>query len=194
MPTEIQFNEVVFMLEKLQTSPSRKLVILITLISLIPFLIITIIFQLDAAILASSGSPYGIVSFEFAFSEAMAKTILTDWGPTLIPVVLRGVYMDFGYIASYGLFMMGIMILIVRALKDRWQSIALFCAISPFIAGAFDIIENINLIVMLNDPVGFPSLVPTVASICAIFKFGFLLLVIGFAAIAGIVLLIKKLR
>jgi hypothetical protein len=180
------------MLERFKTSPSRKLVILITLISLIPFLILTILFQLDGAVLASSG--YGIVSFEFAFSEAIAKTMLTAWGPGLIPVVLRGVYMDFGYIASYGFFMMGVMILIVRALKDRWQSIALFCTISPFIAGAFDIVENINLIVMLTDPVGFPSLVPTVASICAIFKFGFLLLVIGFAAIAGIALLIRKLR
>ena len=56
------------------------------------------------------------------------------------------------------------------------------------------IIENINLIMMLNDPVGFLSFVPTVASICAVFKFGFLLLVIGFAAIAGIVLLIRKLQ
>jgi len=180
------------MLEKLKTSPSKKIVILITLIALIPFIILTIRFQLDGTVLASSG--YGIVSFEFAFTEAMAKTMLTAWGPALISVVLRGTYMDFGYIASYGFFMMGVMILITRALKDRWQSMALFCTISPFIAGAFDIVENINLIVMLNDPVGFSSFVPTVASVCAIFKFGFLLLVIGFAAIAGIALLIRKLR
>jgi hypothetical protein len=180
------------MLEKLKTSPSKKIVILITLIAFIPFLILTIIFQLDGAALASSG--YGIVSFEFAFSETMAKTMLMAWGPTLIPLVLRGTYMDFGYIASYGFFMMGVMILIVRALQDRWQSIALFCTISPFIAGVFDIVENINLIMMLNDPVGFPSFAPTVASICAICKFGFLLLVIGFAAIAVIALLIRKFR
>lgn len=180
------------MLEKLKTSPSRNLVILITLISFVPFIILTILFQLDSAALASSG--YGIVSFEFAFNEAMAKTMLTAWGPTLIPLVLQGTYMDFGYIASYSVFMMGIMILVVRALKDRWQSIALFCTVAPFIAGAFDIVENINLIMMLNDPVGFLSFVPTVASICAVFKFGFLLLVIGFAAIAGIILLIRKFR
>lgn len=178
------------MLEKLKASPSKTIVILIILISVIPFIILTILFQLDEAILAISG--YGIVNFEFAYNEAMAKTILAAWDPILIPVVLRGIYMDFGYIASYGFLMMGVMILIARELKGTWQEVALFYAIAPFIAGAFDIVENINLIVMLNDPAGFPSFVPTIASICASIKFGFLLMVIGFAAIAGIALLIRK--
>ncbi|NVM53372.1 MAG: hypothetical protein HWN66_06675 [Candidatus Helarchaeota archaeon] len=180
------------MLEKLRTSPSKKKLTLITLVTLVIFITLTIIFRFYEAALKESG--FGIVEFEFAFTQSTATAILSAWGVSLIPVALQSVYLDFIYIAAYSIGLFGITIFIIRALQERWHNFGIIFAITPLIAGAFDIIENINLITMLNDVKDYPSFAPPIASICAFIKFGFLLVSIGFVLIAGIIVLIQKRR
>jgi hypothetical protein len=179
------------MLDKLKDVLSDKSLKILTLIALAVFATLTIIFQIQTAQMTSDTS-YNIIDFEFAFNQATAQTILTAWGVTWIPTVLLGTYIDFIYIVAYGLLIMGLAILLVRKLEDKFQTFGMIIAISGFIAGAFDVIENINLIIMLNNPLGFTASAPLVASICASIKFGFLFLAIGFALVSVIVLLLRK--
>ncbi len=179
------------MLEKLRDGLSDKTLKIVTLAAFIGFIVLTIIFQIDSAkITAASG--YGILDFEFAFNQTTATTILTAWGATWIPSILLGTYIDFLYIVSYSLLIMGAAIILVRKLEDSLQTIGMIIAISGFIAGIFDMIENINLITMLNNPGSFPSFAPMLASICATIKFGLIFAALGFALIAVIKLLLKK--
>ena len=182
------------MLDKLKESPSKKLLLILTIGALISFIIITLIFQLDNA-RVSALSDFNILHFEFAFTPTMALYIVTDWAAkSVTTIILNGIYLDFAYIAAYGLALMGANILIVRALSDRWWNFGIICGIAPLVAGVLDIIENINLITILNDPSGFPAFAPPVAAVCAGIKFGLLFLAIGFFLIGGIILLIRKIR
>ena len=180
------------MLKKFETFPRTAILKLMTLVTLIGFIALTILFQFDEATL-QAGSGYGIMDFELAFTQATASTILTAWGASLQAIVLRGTYVDFGYIVFYGLLLFSVTPLISRTLKGRWQNIGLIFAFVPLIAGAFDVIENINLIIMLNNPLSFAATIPMIASLCATIKFTFLLVSIGFVAIGGIVWIIRKL-
>ncbi len=181
------------MLQKFKDALSEKTLKIVIIITLIIFTILTIIFQLQNTTLQIA-SGYGILDFEFAFNEATAIIILAAWGPALRLLVLQGTYLDFLYIISYGLLIMSLNLLLARKLKERWQTVGVLCALAPIIAGLFDVIENVNLIIMLNNPTNFSSIAPLLASICATLKFGFLLLGIGFSLIAILKLFIDKRR
>ena len=66
--------------------------------------------------------------------------------------------------------------------------------ITPFLTGIFDIIENINLLVMLSNPTSVLPLNPLMASLFALFKFGFLFTAITYFVIALIFVLINKIK
>ncbi|MHA1129806.1 MAG: hypothetical protein ACTSRC_10985 [Candidatus Helarchaeota archaeon] len=170
---------------------SDKSLKIVTIVALIGFAILTIIFQIqDVQLTAASG--YGILDLEFAFNQSTATTILAAWGPTLSPTVILGTYLDFLYIVSYSVLIMGVALLLIRKLEDRLQTVGMIISISGFIAGVFDVVENINLINMLNNPASFSSFVPTLASICASIKFFLIFAALGFALIALLVMLLKR--
>lgn len=180
------------MLDKFKTSPSSKLLYTVLICAIIPFIIISVLFQLDNALM-SALSPYNILHFEFAFDQATAQIILADWqSNSLIPLILYNTYLDFAYIAAYGLALMAANILVTRSLSDRCYNLGIICALAPLVAGVLDVVENINLITMLNDPVGFPAYAPTIASISAGIKFGLLFLALGFLLLGLVILLIRK--
>ncbi|MHA1426451.1 MAG: hypothetical protein ACTSQI_10720 [Candidatus Helarchaeota archaeon] len=85
---------------------------------------------------------------------------------------------------------MGVALLLIRKLEDRLQTVGMIISISGFIAGVFDVVENINLINMLNNPASFSSFV--LASICASIKFFLIFAALGFALIALLVMLLKR--
>ena len=179
------------MLEKLKDAFSDKTLKILTWAAFIVFIVLTVIFQFQNFDLTNA-TGYGIIEFEFVFNETTANTILAAWGSSWIPLVLLGTYIDFGYIIAYGLLIMGLAILIVRKLEDKFQTFGMVIALTGFIAGIFDVIENINLIMMLNNPAGYPGFAPLLASVCATIKFGFLFLAIGFALVATIIILMRK--
>ncbi len=182
------------MLEKLQTSPSKKKLLVITLVSLAVFIVLTIIFRFYETALNPDGTGYGIIEFEFAFDQATATTMLSTWGSAGRAIALESVYLDFIYIAAYGIGLFCLTIHLMRALKDRWHNIGLIFGIAALLAGIFDIIENINLMIILNEPSTFPASAPLIAGVCAGIKFSLLFASIGFIAFGAIALLLRKLR
>jgi hypothetical protein len=73
-------------------------------------------------------------------------------------------------------------------------TIGLYMSLTPVIAGIFDLIENINLLIMINDNPNFASFVPFIASLSATIKFGFLLIGAIFFLIALLLLIIAKIK
>ena len=178
-------------LEKLKKAPSDLILLIAAAIGIVILLTINIfIFEP----LALSVYYYGILDFEFAWTYDQAILILNTWGPLGMALEEAGVYWDFLYIIGYVTPLFALILYISRRLKDRMATIGLFMCLTPVVAGIFDVIENINLLIMLNDTPNFASFVPLIASIAATLKFGFLFIAAIFFLISLVLLIIAKIK
>ncbi|TFG22950.1 MAG: hypothetical protein EU532_13915 [Promethearchaeota archaeon] len=181
-------------LEKLLQVPKNKILGLIILIAGISFFLLTFLVfgPIEAELKGSTG--YGVMEFEFAWTSENINKIFTAWGQDGINKQIFVTWIDFLYIPSYGFFFSGLILFISRKLEGKSQKIGLYMTLLPFIAGIFDVIENINLLLMLTHEAYVWSSSPFIASLCASIKFGLLLLALIFFVIALLILLIKKLK
>jgi hypothetical protein len=104
------------------------------------------------------------------------------------------VYWDFLYIFAYTIPLFALIVYITRRLEGRIATIGLYLSLTPIIAGIFDLIENINLIIMLNDTPNFAAFLPLIASISASVKFGLLIVGMIYFLIALMLVVIKRIR
>ena len=88
----------------------------------------------------------------------------------------------------------GGILLVTRKLEGRTQKIGLIITLTPFIALVFDVIENINLLLMLANDSFIRSGSPFIASLCATIKFSIIFLGWAFLLYGLIVLIGKKFR
>jgi len=72
--------------------------------------------------------------------------------------------------------------------------IGLLLSLSTIIAGIFDAVENVNLLLMLNDTAYISTLSPFFASLCASFKIGFLGAGLGFLYILFMILIFRRIN
>lgn len=178
-------------LDKLIEFPRTLYVLIITIGAFILFILIN---QLVFASLSALVSTYNVLDFEFAWTADRIATIFTAWGTAGMEAQALGVYWDFLYIIGYGFFISGCILLVSRILSGKYQKLGLYMTITPLIAGIFDLIENINLLVMIQNPASFSAIVPFIASISAVIKFSLLILGIGFFFIALILMLISIIK
>ena len=178
-------------LEKLNEFPRTLYVLIITVGAFILFILIN---QLVFAPLSALVSTYNVLDFEFAWTADRIGIIFTAWGAAGMEAQALGIYWDFLYIIGYGFFISGCILLVSRILSGKYQKIGLYITITPLIAGIFDLIENINLLIMLQNPASFSTIVPFIASVSALIKFALLILGIGFFFIALILLLISIIK
>ena len=181
-------------LEKLLNVPRNKFLGLITLIAgLLFFLLTFLVFApIESDLKGSTG--YGVMEFEFAWTSENVNKIFTAWGQNGINKQIFATWIDFLYIPCYSFFLAGSILLISRKLEDKSQQIGLHMTLLPFIAGIFDVIENINLLLMLTNESFIWSTSPFIASLCASIKFGLLILALLFFIISLIVVLIKRIK
>ncbi len=177
-------------LEKLKKSPSDLILLNIAAIGIIILLIINI-FVFEP--LANSGLTYGILDFEFAWTKDRILFIFADWGSEGMALQSSGVYWDFFYIIGYSVPLFALILLFTRKLNGKIVDIGLYMSLTPLIAGIFDLVENINLLIMLNDT-SFTSFVPLTASITAFIKFSFLLVGAIFFLVVLVLTLIKRFK
>ena len=179
-------------LEKLKEFPKNLYVLIITIIGFLIFILI------DTLVLMPINQivplPYGILDFEFAWVPEQVLTIFAAWGAFGMAAEALGIYWDFLYIVGYGSFIFGAILLVIRRLEGKFQKIGLWMTLTPILAGIFDIIENINLLVMLDTAPTFSSFVPFIASLTALIKFGVLILGIAFFFVALVIVIIKLIR
>ncbi|MHA1458351.1 MAG: hypothetical protein ACTSQR_01675 [Promethearchaeota archaeon] len=178
-------------LEKLKKSPSDLILLIIAAIGIIILLAIN---MLVFEPLAQTAYYYGILDFEFAWTKDQILIIFTEWAGVGMDLQTNGVYWDFLYIIGYTVPLFALILLFTRKLSGRIVDIGLYMSLVPFIAGIFDIVENINLLIMLNDSPDFASFVPLIASVSALIKFGLLLAGAIFFLIILVLALIKRFK
>ena len=178
-------------LDKLKKSPSDLILLIGAAIGVLILLTINIlIFEpMSTAVYI-----YGILDFEFAWTKDQILTIFFTWGPQGMALQAAGVYWDFLYILGYVIPLFALIVYFSRRLEDRIATIGLYMSLTPIVAGIFDLIENINLLIMLNETPDFASFVPLIASISATIKFGFLIVGAIFFLVALILVIIKKIK
>ncbi|MGQ4875415.1 MAG: hypothetical protein ACP6IY_15220 [Promethearchaeia archaeon] len=180
-------------LKKLEEKPTNKFLIICAILSLIVFLIInSIMSPIESSLKGSTG--YGVLEFELAWNADTIKTIFKAWGTGGMEKELFVTYIDFLYIIGYSFLIFSLNLLITRQTRGKLREFGLIISIFPFIAGIFDIIENINLILMLINDVFIDMGSPLIASLCASIKFTLLIIAIIYFFIALLNFLIIKIR
>ena len=178
-------------LEKLKKKPSDLVLLIAAAIGIIIVLTLNILVFED---IATGSYKYSILDFEFALTKERILLIFSTWGPLGMALQAAGVYWDFLYIFGYAVPLFAMILFFSRKLEDRVANIGFYMSLTPIVAGIFDLIENINLLIMLNETPNFASFVPLITSISATIKFGFLIVGAIFFLIALVLFIIKKIK
>ena len=97
------------------------------------------------------------------------------------PFLQRCTLLDFAFLVFYSMFMAGVTLILTRkTFHGKFHEWGYKITLIPFLAALFDVIENLNLILMLTSPSSYPIFAPFVASISATVKFSLLGAVIVF--------------
>ena len=121
-----------------------------------------------------TGGP-GIIPFELAGSASRAEDIMTRWGSDGQRAARLSLWLDFGYMATYGTFTA---LLVDRARRRRGHPAALPAMV--IVAVAADATEGVSLLKVLNgtNVAGHSRL----AQIAALIKFAVLAVCLGYVA------------
>jgi hypothetical protein len=150
-------------------------------IMLILTILIMVIMNIIGSPLTTPSAPYGIVSFEFAFTPARAQEMISSWS---IDAQLRAAFiqgLDFlfplVYSAALGL---GCLLAtnVVKARGKPLNGLGVFLAWGLLLAALCDYIENIALVTQLFGRIQSPY--PEIAGVCAVIKFSIILVAIGY--------------
>ena len=178
-------------LDRFKESPKDKFVIIIALIGLG---IVLLTYLLVFIPIEASVPTYGILDYEFAWTPDRVQLIFLAWGVEGINLQSLAIYWDFLFIVGYVSLALGLILLVLRRSEGKVQTIGLYFIIMPFLTGILDIIENINLLIMLNNPLSVSAFNPFIASLSALLKFSCLFLALAYFIVALIVIFINRIK
>lgn len=177
------------MLEILTSSPSKKILKILLILSIIGFIIIIPLMMYFFLI---SGFPVDFTTSQLSFSGQKLKawySITPDLGTYRIAQIL-----DYGFMASYGTLAFSLALLISRKYDEasKWAKSGVFIALIGILSAVLDAFENAIILITLANPQGFPDGIAVLHSFFALFKYGCLISAIAWAIIAGINSFMKK--
>ena len=178
-------------LERFKESPKDKLVAIITLFGLAIVLLTTIFIFMP---IEASVPTYGILDYEFVWNSNRAETILSVWGAGGIEKQATAIYWDFLYIIGYVSLAFGLIVLILRKSESKVQKLGVYFILTPFLTGIFDIIENLNLLIMMDAPSSVLTVNAFTASLCARIKFSFLFAAIIYFIVALVIFITGRIK
>lgn len=144
-------------------------------------LILFAIFRVLNVPLTTSAAPGGIVSFELAGTPQQAHVQLYSWDETASLYAAFGLGLDYLFMPSYALTLSLAALLAAGRHRGWFRSLGMVMGWAVLVAALFDAVENFALWkVLLGDVF---SNWPTVAAICATFKFVLLALGIVYALV-----------
>ena len=137
-----------------------------------------------------------IIAFEFVWTPERARALLDAWGPVKASNAWDSVVIDFPYIVAYATLLTGLVLLVARGSSGRLQRLGLGLALTPWLAGLFDVVENLCLLRILDVPVSRnpPALLTVVAGVCASLKFALVIACALYALGAGAAWAVRRLR
>ena len=178
-------------LDKLKETPKTRVLLIMFIAGFILFLIInfTVFQPLGAAV-----TGYNILDYEFAWTPEKVIIIFATWGTNGMNLQAAGVYWDFLYIIGYGSFAFSGVLLVARQLSGKWKIYGLYVSFIAILAGLFDVIENIFLLVMLYESSSIISILPVIVGIMATMKFSALLIALLYFVVGLVVVIIQMVR
>ncbi len=138
-----------------------------------------------------SGYPADLFSSQLSFSGDLMKTY---YATTNIELYRIAPSLDYIFMLGYGLILFSLSLLVARRFEPNSmiRNIGYVMGIAAIIAALCDAIENIFILSMLTDPVGFPNYWAIFHSIFALIKWTLLFSVIIWNSIFGIASIIKR--
>jgi hypothetical protein len=110
----------------------------------VAFVVYTMVMLLLERRMRATGGP-GIIRFELAGSASQAEDIMTRWGSDGQRAARLSLWLDFGYMATYGIFTA---LLVDRARRRRGHPATLPAIVIVAVAG--DAMEGVSLLKVLN--------------------------------------------
>ena len=141
-----------------------------------------IVLTVANAPLRTGAAPQGIVSFELAATAERADAILASWGPRQREAASFGLGLDFLFLLLYPVAISLACRIVAGRIGPRYPRWALagqVIALMVPLAVVLDAIENAALWRVLQ--LGSAGPWPMVAAVCAVPKFGLVLLGLGYA-------------
>lgn len=138
-----------------------------------------------------SGFPEEIILSQLSFSGSMMKSYYSVTEIEPYRMFIAGDYM---FMTGYGLILFSTSVIIAR----RFGASSILCvmgffiAIFGIIAACCDGIENLFILLMLTDPLGFPNWWAITHSVFALIKWVLLIIVLFWVIIFGIMSIFKK--
>lgn len=161
----------------------KRLVVFLALLAI--FLVITIGFQF-----VGPAEP-SIVDFELAGTTDRAAEIINTWDTQDRIRAGFNLGFDYLYMPVYSTLIALACVWGAGVLASRqWRATGLLLGWGLWAAALFDAVENVALTVILFGTVAVPY--PQVAQVCAILKFGLIVLGLVFAAVAAVVYLVRR--
>ena len=139
-----------------------------------------VMYLIDPSMQSTHGP--AIIGFEFAGSKARATQIMAEWGARGRSAARLSLWIDYGYMISYGAFftLAGLATRDLARQRD-WRRLATAGIVVPFFAAAaamFDASENVALLLTLGGHGG--SFAPVFATACSSIKFTLIAIAIGY--------------
>ncbi len=186
-------------LNKLLEGPEVITILIMMALSIVAFFWVYFLVILTTEDLLKSISIYGQFSLEFGLTEQNVNAILTDWGSVGCSRMIIAVCANFIIMAVYIVCFIGLIVLVTRLFKEKKkiQNLGLKMIFLPIIAGIFNIIGNILMIVLLLSGSSVLSFFPLIISICGIVKYGLIissLIVVIVEIVLYIILYLKSFK
>jgi hypothetical protein len=128
--------------------------------------------------------PNGIVSLELARTPERSSAIVAGWTPLARLYAALGLGLDYLFMPSYALTIALGVLLALKRHSGWFASLGVWVGWGSLAAALFDAVENIALWEALAH--GVNGTWPQVAFWCASFKFGLILIGIGFALLGAL--------
>ncbi len=186
-------------LNKLLGEPEVITILIMMALSIVAFFWAYFLVILTTEDFLRSISVYGQFNLEFGLTEQNVNAILTEWGSVGCSRMIIAVCANFVIMAVYMIIFISLIILVTRLFKEKKkiQNLGLKMIFLPILAGIFNVIGNILMIVILLSGSSVLPFFPLILSISGIVKYGLIissLIVVIFEIVLYIILYLKSFK
>jgi hypothetical protein len=159
-------------------------------------LIMIVVMGKTGATLKTPTTPIGILNLEFASNTQTVNGILLAWQKTgstdNLKAATVNTMLDFIFLFFYSLFLYSLCNSIAINLGGMLADAGKIIAKGALVAGGFDIIENIGMLLSLNGHLN--SAIAMVTFIAAVIKWCFVVFILLYVITGGFVVLLNKVQ
>ncbi|MFX0031792.1 MAG: hypothetical protein ACFE8E_03205 [Candidatus Hodarchaeota archaeon] len=171
--------------------PSPKITKILLIFSII---LLLVVYPILMYLFAISNYPVSFFESQLSFSGGIIKSHYATMTFIEINLYIVANILDYGFMLSYGLLIFSLALILSRKFEPNtlWRKIGFTIAVFGILAAFCDGIENIFILLMANDPIGFPDMWAVSHSFFALIKYILMLIAISWLIIAGVVRIIRK--